>query len=417
MTKMLRNLTWLISAGLAAQTLPDPLILQNGEPVRDAQTWTQKRRPELMSIFESQVYGKTPADKLAIHNGPIVTESKALDGKAIRKQVTVFFSQRLDGPQMHILLYLPATKPKSPVFLGLNFSGNQSVDKDPGILANDVWVKDPAGSGRTVKLPPDDRTRGASAANWQLGKLLAAGYGLATIYYYDIEPDLKEGEPLGVRSLFADGESWSALGVWAWGLSRAVDYLRTEPRVDGEKIALIGHSRLGKAALWAAAQDPRFALVISNESGKGGASLLKRPQGETIDHLNNSFPNWFSPAYKQYTGHPENLPVDGNELLALIAPRPLYVASAEGDLNSDPAGEFLSAASVGRVYALFGKKGLGIEKMPAVNQAVMHDVGYHVRAGKHDVTAYDWDQYIAFADLHWGPAPPPPPVPAAKPKP
>jgi hypothetical protein len=403
MTNAIRNLTFLtVLCAAPAQTIPEPLVLQDGQPVHDAKTWTEKRRPELIALFEDQVYGKTPQDKLEIHSTPVVTDNKALDGKAIRKQVTIYFSRLLDGPQMHILLYLPAARAKSAVFLGLNFNGNQSVDKDPGILTNDVWVKDPAGSGKIVKLPPDDHTRGANAANWQVEKLIAAGYGLATVYYYDIEPDIKEGEPLGVRPLFADGDKWSALGAWAWGLSRAVDYLLSEPRVDATKIALMGHSRLGKAALWAAAQDPRFALVISNESGKGGASLLKRSRGETIDHLNNSFPNWFNASYKQYTGHPEKLPVDGNELLALIAPRPLYVASADGDLNSDPMGEFLSAANVGHVYALFGKKGLGTDRMPPVSQPIMHDVGYHVRTGKHDVTEYDWDQYIAFADLHWG---------------
>jgi hypothetical protein len=391
----------------AAQALLDPLILRNGDAVRDAKTWTDRRRPELMEIFENQVYGKTPADPIDMKVGEVVTDRKALGGKAVRVQTTLFFSEhgipaRLDGPQMHVLLYLPAGKAKSPVFLGLNFNGNHTVNKDPGILTNDVWVKDPAGSGKRVKLPPDDATRGSDAAAWQIPKLIEAGYGLMTVYYYDIEPDFREGEPLGVRPLFRDGEQWSALGAWAWGLSRAMDWLRMQPAVDGTKIALMGHSRLGKAALWAAAQDERFALVISNESGKGGASPLERKEGETIDHLNNSFPNWFNAEYKQYTGHPENLPVDGNELLALIAPRPLYVASAEGDLNSDPRGEFLSAASVGRVYALFGKKGLGVTQMPGPNQPVMHDVGYHVRTGKHDVTEYDWDQYIAFANLHWG---------------
>jgi hypothetical protein len=405
MAEMVRNLTFLVAACSAfGQTLPDPLVMRDGEPVRDAKTWNEKRRPELMAIFEDQVYGKNPTDPLSIHHGPVATNIKALGGKAISKQVTIYFTARLDGPQMHVLLYLPVGKAKSPVFLGLNFDGNQSVDKDPGILANDVWVKDPAGSGKIIKLPPDDRTRGTDAANWQVEKLVAAGYGLATIYYYDIEPDIKDGMRYSVRSLMGDGNQWSALGVWAWGLSRAADYLRTEPLVDGERIALMGHSRLGKAALWAGAQDSRFAMVISNESGKGGASLLRRAQGETIDHL-NSFPdNWFTANYKQYNGHPENLPVNGNELLALIAPRPLYVASAEGDSYSDPLGEFLSAASVGRVYALFGKKGLGIDKMPPLNQAIMHDVGYHIRAGKHDVTEYDWDQYIAFADLQWGKA-------------
>jgi hypothetical protein len=399
-------LTFLVCVA-AAQTIVDPLIMKDGQPVRDAKTWTEKRRPELMALFEDQVYGKNPTTPLEIRTGPVLTDSKALAGKAIRKQTTIYFSTpgipaRLDGPQMHVLLYLPADREKSPVFLGMNFNGNQSVNKDPGILASDVWVKDPAGSGKMVKLPPDEATRAASAPNWRAEKLIAAGYGLATFYYGDIEPDFNGGMQFGVRALFPDGDKWSALGAWAWGLSRALDYLRSDRAVESTKIALIGHSRLGKAALWAAAQDERFALVISNESGKGGASLLKRSQGETIDHLNNSFPHWFTANYKQYTGHPENLPVDGNELLALIAPRPLYVASAEGDLNSDPMGEFLSAADVGRVYALFGKKGLGVQRMPAANQPIMNDVGYHVRTGPHDVTEFDWVQYVAFAELHWG---------------
>ncbi len=362
----------------------------------------QVRRSELMAIFEKQVYGKTPTAPLAIRTGQVLTDRKALGGKAVRKQTTIYFSPLIDGPQMHLLLYLPAGKAKSPVFLGLNFNGNQSVSKDPGILTNDVWVKDPAGSGKLRKLPPDDATRGANSANWEVEKLVAAGYGLATVYYGEIEPDFKGGMQYGVRPLFPEPEQWSALGAWAWGLSRAVDCLRSDPAVDGTKIAVIGHSRLGKAALWAAAQDTRFALVISNESGKGGASLLKHPSGETIDHLIDSFPWWFSPNYRQYRGHPENLPVDGGDLLSLIAPRPLYVASAEGDLNSDPVGEFLGAVGAGPVYALYGKKGLGTDRMPPPNQPIMHDLGYHVRTGKHDVTEYDWDQYLAFADLHWG---------------
>ena len=268
---------------------------------------------------------------------------------------------------------------------------------------NDVWVTDPLDPKKRLHQQADERTRGSNATAWQVEKILARGYGLATVYYYDIEPDFVGGLAESTRMLFPEPERWSALGVWAWGLSRAVDYLLGDPRLDPKRIGLIGHSRLGKAALWAAAQDHRFSLVISNESGKGGASLLKRGFGETLDHLNGAFPHWFNPAYKEYTGHPEKLPIDGNELLALIAPRPLYVASAAEDLGSDPKGEFLSAVNVGRVYSLFGRKGLGVTQMPLVDQAVMHDVGYHVRSGKHDVLEFDWDQYLAFADLHWHP--------------
>jgi hypothetical protein len=321
----------------------------------------------MMARIESQVYGKTPDTLIDARTGQPVVDRKALTGRAIRRQVAICFSPHglpcsLDGPQMHLLLYLPAGRTKSPVFLGLNFNGNQSVGKDPGILASDVWVKDPAGSGRLRKLPPDDGTRGANAANWQVDKLLAAGFGLATVYYGDIEPDAEGGPTLGVRALFPEGDHWSAIGALAWGLSRALDYLRSDSGVDGAKIGVVGQGRLGNAALWAAAQDTRFALAIAS-------------------------------------GY---MPVPGAELPALIAPRPVYLAAIEGDPNSDPKGEFLSAAGAGRVYALFGEKGLGADRMPPPSQPVMNDVGYHVRTGRHDVTEYDWDQYLAFARMHWG---------------
>jgi len=397
-------------------TLPDPLTMANGEHVQDGKTWLDKRRPELLNIFAEHVYGKTPPDSGPLRASEVFTDRRALGGKAIRKQVTLYFTPDNAGPQMHLLLYLPtAVKGPIPVFLGLSFSGNHTIHSDPGIIANDVWVADPAdispkGPKRMLHLPPDDRTRGSRAADWQLEKILARGYGLAVVYYYDIEPDFVGGMQYGVRPvLMKDPENWSALGAWAWGLSRALDFLLTDKAIDPRHIALIGHSRLGKAALWAAAQDRRFTLVISNESGKGGASLLKRGFGETIDHLNTAFPHWFCPEYKQYTGHPEKLPVDGNELLSLIAPHPLYVSSAVEDLGSDPKGEFLAAVSAGNVYRLFGKRGLGITQMPPVDQPVMHDVAYHIRTGKHDVTAFDWEQYLTFADQHWGNISPPDP--------
>lgn len=392
--------------------VPDPLTLAGGEKVSDAQSWNEKRRPELMALFANQVYGNTPAGPVTLRFSEVFTDRKALNGKAIRKQVTIYFTADDAGPQMHLLLYLPAAaREPSPVFLGLNFNGNHTVHADPGIFATDVWIKDPAVLNKTpnmLHIPPDDRTRGSNAANWQVEKLVARGYGLATVYYYDVEPDFVGGMVHGVRPVLTQKpEDWSALGAWAWGLSRAMDYLVTDKAIDPRHIALMGHSRLGKAALWAAAQDHRFSLVISNESGKGGASLLKRGFGETTDHLNGAFPHWFGPAYKQYTGHPENLPVDSNELLALIAPRPLYVASAADDLGSDPRGEFLAAVSASRVYQLLGKRGLGTSQMPPVDVALLtqtgvHDVGYHNRTGKHDVTEFDWEQYLNFADMHWG---------------
>jgi hypothetical protein len=236
--------------------------------------------------------------------------------------------------------------------------------------------------------------------------LLANGYGLASAYYGDLEPDHPEGWKTGVRSILQTSlhlkpEEWSAIGAWGWGLSRMMDYLQTEEGVNASQVIITGHSRLGKAALWAAANDTRFAMVISNESGEGGAALARRWYGETIERINTAFPHWFVPTFKKYNNHPEALPVDQHMLLALMAPRPLYVASAADDQWADPKGEFLSAKHAEPVYALFGKKGLGVSKMPTIDQPVGRDIRYHIRSGKHDMRPYDWYQFIQFADAYF----------------
>lgn len=388
-----------------AYTLPNPLEMANGQRVTSARMWMEKRRPELLKLFETFEYGRSPGRPEGMTFRLVSVDKNALGGKATRKEVVINFSGKKDGPKMHLLIYMPngAPKPK-PVFLGLNFGGNQTVAFDPGITIGKGWMR--YGWGIVNHHATED-SRGADACQWQLQMILARGYGLATAYYGDIEPDFDGGIRQSVRALYlrpgqseppADG--WGAIGAWAWGLSRAMDYLVTDKDVDAHRVAVIGHSRLGKTALWAGAQDTRFALVISNDSGEGGAALSRRWFGETVKAINTSFPWWFCRNFRKYNNDVNALPVDQHELLALIAPRPVYIATAAGDLWADPRGMFLAGKSADPVYRLLGTDGFGASKMPGVGWPVVTTIGFHLRCGPHDVTAYDWEQFLNFADKH-----------------
>jgi hypothetical protein len=397
-------------AKVPAYKLPDPLTLDDGTKVTSAAVWYQKRRPQLLREFGTEMFGLTPSGHVRVKAGKPEIDATALHGAAIREQVTIEVKGRGLVRQLHLLLYLPANAQKPvPVFLGLNFSGNQTVSSDTGIHLTPTWAHPPS-AWLTVSTPlrrviPDASERGQAASQWQLEKIIAQGYGLATIYDGDIEPDNPLGLAEGIRPLFyrkgqaaPDPDQWGTIGAWAWGLSRAADYLRTVKGVDGGRMILFGHSRLGKTGLWAAAQDQQFAMVIANESGKGGAALLKRYFGQTVLDLNRHYPHWFCGNFKNYSDHEAALSVDSNELIALIAPRPLYIGAATEDIGGDPNGQFLAEVAAGPVYALLNKDGLDTAVMPAVEHPVQHDLGFHIRPGRHGVTAYDWDQYLQFAD-------------------
>ena len=387
--------------------LPDPLVRPDGKRITSSQQWLQYQRAAMLKLFGDNVYGRMPGKPQNMWFKVYSVDSNALQGKAIRKQVTIFFNSTASAPSMDLLLYLPRSAKKPvPVFIGLNFYGNQTIHADSGIHLSTRWVMNDEKLG-LVNNVATGASRGKDASKWAVEEVINRGYGLATAYYGDLEPDHPDGWKTGVRTtmkreLSINENEWGAIGAWAWGLSRIMDYLETDAAVDAKKVVITGHSRLGKACLWAAANDQRFAIVVSNNSGEGGAALSKRWFGETIEKINTSFPHWFVAAYKQYNKHPELLPVDQHILLALIAPRPLYVASAAEDLWADPKGEFLSAKNAEPVYALFGKRGLGVTEMPAVDQPVGETIRYHIRTGKHDFTLYDWQQYLDFADKQFG---------------
>lgn len=386
--------------------LPDVLTRLKGGKVKSARTWYKKQRPELLNFFTEEVYGKVPGE-LAIPEVKVwETSEHALNDLAIRKQLSLFFKKDKRILEVNVLMYLPKSNHKVPVFLACNSSGNHTVVNDPNIRLTESWVNNNPSIG-IINNRVTEQSRGAASDRWPVEEIIKAGYGLVTVYYGDIDPD-KNDFADGIHPFFYKEnqshpkfEEWGSIAAWAWGLSRVEDYLETDSLVDAKKVAILGHSRLGKTALWAGATDQRFAMVISNESGCGGAALSRRKFGETIQRINTSFPHWFADNFTKYNDNEDLLPVDQHMLLALIAPRPLYVASAEDDKWSDPRGEFLSAKYASAVYELLGLEGLPVKEMPELNHPVSGTIAYHIRSGKHELTRYDWDQYIQFANKYF----------------
>lgn len=393
-----------------AYELPDPLRTESGQPVDSPQQWEAQRRGEILDLFRSQVFGRSP-DPISVEHRIVGTDRQALGGKAIRRDFDVTLRRGDRSLTFAMLVYSPQTDEPVPAFLGLNFQGNHTIEADPAIRITSSWVR-ARNDGSTAGNQALAAGRGIRSAAWPVEMIIDRGYGLATIYYGDIDPDFDDGFENGIHPLFADwaesvepGQRWGSIAGWAYGLSRALDVLDSDPRIDGSRVAVIGHSRLGKTSLWAGASDERFKLVISNNSGCGGAALSRRAFGETVGRINTAFPHWFCRNHHRYNENESELPVDHHQLLALIAPRAVYVASASEDLWADPRGEFLACVHADPVYRLLGTDGLGgeaaPEKMPAADQPLLEgSIGYHLRSGGHALTEYDWSQYLTFADRH-----------------
>jgi hypothetical protein len=391
-------------AKAGAYVLPDALTLNDGRPVRDAKAWWQKRRPEIVAIFETQQYGRSPGRPSDESFDVFETGTPALGRKAIRKQVQIYLSKDRSGPSIQLLLYLPvARKTPAPMLLSINFGPVQDAVDDPGIKPEPVW--DP--KTNTRGMPKEGRRFG----RLEVGPLLDAGIGVATFYYGDIDPDYPEGFANGIRARYLKhgqteraSDDWGAIAAWAWGISRVEDYFETDKDIDAHRVAIHGISRLGKTVMWAGAHDQRFAAVIASCSGEGGAALSQRNYGETIAHLTTPtrYPYQFAANYAKYAGFPDKAPMDANLLIALIAPRPLLLQTGNTDKWSDPKGEFLAEVAAGPVYRLLGKQDLGTDQWPSAKQPVLHDLSYYMHEGGHGMVSSDWDIYLQFlkATLH-----------------
>lgn len=368
-------------AKVPTYTLPAPLTGAAGDRVSTAEGWGA-RRAEILELFRENVYGRRPGRPDSLSFELLEEDRQAMQGRATLRRVAI--RSREDGREhsFELILFLPnELLGQSPLFLLLNNRPRSNTDP----------------------------TRTELSGFWPAEEVIARGFGIAAIQNNELAPDDSATFREGVIRLF-DGEStgerepdaWAALAAWGWGASRAMDYFETDPDVDASRVAVLGHSRGGKAALWAGAEDERFALVISNESGAGGAALSRRRYGETVARITSAFPHWFAPRFTDFGGREDELPIDQHMLIALMAPRAVYVASADEDLWADPRGEFLSLANASPVFALWGNPVVRAEQMPPLEgPAHFGRLGYHVRRGTHNLTPYDWMRFLGFAETLW----------------
>lgn len=378
-------------AKVGTYTLPDPLVLKNGQPVRDAKTWTEQRRPEILGLYEKEIYGRVPdrAPKAAV--AVVATDPAALEGTAIKKHVVMTLGEGPGAVKVNVTLFTPAkASGPVPVVLQLLF-GNAAGYAPPA---------PPAAEGAAARRTFSDAG--------PVAEILAHGYGYASLRYTEIQPDAATTNQSGVQALaYAPGQmkpaadEWGTIGAWAWGASRVLDWLETEPVVAAKRVALVGHSRLGKTVLWAGARDPRFALVFSSCAGEMGSSLARRDFGESLDDMAANFPWQFVATFPKYAGHWNELPVDTHLIIALNAPRPVFITGGTTDLWADPHGEFLAEVAAGPVYRLLGKKDVGATALPPLDTPLITgSLGFHYHTGGHTITPADWTAFFAFADLH-----------------
>ncbi len=394
-------------------TLPDPLVLADGKPVRDAGTWFKERRPEIVKLYENEIYGRVPANAPKVTWEVGASDPTALDGAAVQKEVTFHFGDKPDGPAAHLNVYLPA-KATGPVPLVLSISFGFGMGRGGVVPPGRAAVAAQPAANATAATPaaPAARGGGAPRGGEPIADIVARGYGYAVVRYTEIQPDTAAGLTSGVIGLtLGPGQTkpapdeWGTISAWAWGLSRIEDYLETDRGVDAKRVAIVGHSRLGKTVLWAGAHDPRFAMIFSSQGGEMGSALARRDYGETVDDMAANFGYQFAGNFQKYPGHWNDMPVDAHFLISLCAPRPVLITGGSGDQWSDPHGEFLGAVAAGPVYRLLGQPDLGTMEMPPLDTPVMTGkLAYMEHNGPHAITPLDWKVFLDYADKYLKPA-------------
>ncbi len=385
--------------------LPDPLRMFDGRRVDTTEQWRDERRPELKGLFEFYMYGAAPPAPHGVQSRIERTDDAYFGGKATKKEVTISFDPK-GAPEIHLLLIVPnGRKRPAPAFVGLNFHGNHTLVDDPTVALPAVWM--PNGTPGAVDHRATDAGRGKEIGVWNLEGSIDRGYAVATFYCGDVDPDKPDFSD-GVHPHYLPAgqtkpgpHSWGTIAAWAWGISRAVDYLVTDEAIDPRRIAVVGHSRLGKTALLAAAMDERIALAIPLQAGCGGTAPSRSTVGESVRQINDHFPHWFCDTFKEFNEQVERLPFDQHSLVALVAPRPVLFANAVEDQWANPAGQFAVLRAAEPVYRLLGVGGQGVERMPEPGRLVGDRLGYFIRPGKHSMTRQDWEVFWDFADQHF----------------
>ena len=390
--------------------LPDPLVMRDGVPVATADAWRTRRRPELRALFEHYMYGRYPAAPARVTARVLFQDDAALGGRGALREVELTVGPP-DWPKIYLFVATPKADtrkvhPPAPCFVGANFGGNHLLLADERLRLPSVWMPDQYPG--VVDHRAGAAGRGAQADSWPLEEIVKRGYAVATFYCGDVQPDrpdVREGmrAALPQGDVPSDGADTATIMCWAWGVHRAVDYL-TSPEcndIDPRRIAVVGHSRLGKTALLAGAFDERIALTIANQAGCGGSGPSRHddPQAESVERITRAFPHWFCDNFARLGADPSRLPFDQHSLVALCAPRPVLFTAAEEDRWANPAGQFAVLRAASPVYELLGEEGLTATEMPPPDAPLTGSrLGYWIRSGEHAMGPADWKTYLDFAD-------------------